>query len=336
MNEARLIRLLTEGFPRSPRQQNELFGADAELLRFGDDLLAVTIDEFSPEEDLFTCGAPDALGANLAVATLSDLLAVGAEPEFFLQSVVLPHDADDAFAAALARGIRAVLAAAGCSLAGGDVGRAATWRFCGCAIGRVPGGRAVTRVLPTGEHTLWVTGSLGDANVAALSGQATPPFELRLAESRLIRRHGSACVDTSGGLLDAVWQLAAVNGGMGFEVGLGLVPMAPGVAELAAGAGLPEGAALMGGAGEYELLFTTPGAPSARVEDELLAAGATRIGTATPCSNPGVVLVIDGCRRRMGAPPPCAREAATLDAHVQDVVRATHGLLNTDAGGGVR
>lgn len=329
MNEARLISLLTDRFPRSPQQQNAPFTADAELLRLGDELLAVTVDEFSPEEDLFSSDDPAALGANLAVATLSDLLAVGAEPAFFLQSVVLPRGVDEAFVAGLACGVRTILAAAGCSQCGGDVGCGGTWRFCGCAIGRVPGGRAVTRILPPNEHTLWVTGSLGDANMAALSGRPTPVFELRLSESRLVHRYGSACIDTSGGLFEAVWQMASVNGGLAFEVDLGLVPVAEGLAELAGEAGVPPEAALMGGAGEYELLFAVPGVPSSRLVAELDGIGATRIGTARPSERPGVTLVRDGHRRRMTACPPCARGAASLAAYVEDVIRATHELLGT-------
>lgn len=293
-------------------------------------MLAVTVDDFSPEEDLFTCGDPAALGANLAVATLSDLLAVGAEPAFFLQTVVAPREADEAFMTGLACGVRAILAAAGCWLCGGDVGCGETWRFCGCAIGRVPCGRAVTRVLVPGEHTLWVTGSLGDANMAALGAQPTPPFELRLVESRLVRRYGSACIDTSGGFFEAVWQLASVNPSLAFEVDLGMVPTAPGLAELAAGAGMPAEAALMGGAGEYELLFAVPAAAPAAAVAELVRAGATRVGTVRPSAEPGVAVLVDGRRRRMNAAPPCARGADSLDAYVAEVVRAAHQLVGTE------
>ena len=347
MNEYDLIRVFAEEFMRSGRFRNELFMCDAELVWIGDQLWALTIDEFSPEEDLFTSDDPEALGANLATATLSDLLAAGADPQFFMHAVSLPKDVSAAFVTGLASGIKSVLEMADCALCGGDMGSAETWRFCGFAMGPVPDNRPLTHVLrgnkddpvsgtrlgqPPSLQTLWVTGELGDANLAVIEGEATPRFELRLEEAELIRRYGTACIDTSGGFMDAVWLLHTLNPGIHIEIDLEAVPLAAGIAEFAERSGVPGEAALLGGAGEYELLFTVPVTLAESTQSELACAAATRVGTVRPDAEPGVYICRDGKPVSvMTVPPPCPREAATVADHTRDVMHMALKLF--DPGG---
>ena len=329
MTELDIIRSFLGRFPRSPQQRNAPFTCDAELVQIGGQLWAMSIDEFSPEEDLFSDADAPRLGANLAVATLSDLLAAGAVPAFFLHAVCVPKQAPEAFVAGLADGVAAVLTAAGCHLCGGDVGTAERWRYCGFAMGPVPDSKPLTRVFPPEPVALWVTGQVGDANLAALTGQPTPRFELRLAEARLARSLGVACIDTSGGVLDAVWLLSTANPAARLEIDLAAVPLSPGIAEFAAAQGVPSEAFLLGGAGEYELLFATPVALPAAACRELTAAGVTRIGTAGTGGEAGVHLGRGGqAWRRMTNPPPCPRAAATVEEHVRAVIQAATELLS--------
>lgn len=316
MNEYELITRLAARFPRSPLQANEPFSSDAEVLKIGGRSWCLTMDEFSPEEDLFS-GSPRALGWNLGAATLSDLLACGAEPRFFLQALVLPRKETVKFAAGLAAGLREALKAAGCSLCGGDLGSAGSWRFTGFAMG--PAARPVGRDLPRGDYGLWVTGALGDANLAALAGRPTPRFELRLAESRALRSRAAACIDTSGGLADALWCLRRRNPRLRFEVDLGSVPFSPGVERAAAAAGLPPGAFLLGGAGEYELLFALPEGARPR--------GVTRIGGASSSGKPGIFFAGGRNAAEMKAPPPCPRTAGSRQAYIGAAAAAAKELF---------
>jgi len=253
MTEYEIIRQIAAGFSRSPQQQNAPFECDAELVHIGGELWALTIDEFTPDEDCFGDLPPTALGANLATATLSDLLAVGAEPKFMLQTLALPPEVAPEFIDDLKSGLRSVLDQAGCTLCGGDLGTASDWRFTGFAMGRVPAGRALTRRLPRRPQTLWCTGRLGDANLAALQKQPAPLFEYRGPEAGHLRNTASACIDTSGGFCDALWQLAEQSSGIGFEIDLQRLPLAPGIAEFATAQQLPPEACLLGGAGEDAL-----------------------------------------------------------------------------------
>jgi len=185
----------------------------------------------------------------------------------------------------------------------------------------VPEGRPVTRVLPRQPQTLWVTGALGDANLAALNGSPTPRFELRLDAADLVRRRGLACIDTSGGFMEAVWLLHTVSPGVRIEIDAEELPLAAGLSELPQAVGMPAEAALLGGAGEYELLFALP-------EDEPGPADATQIGVARSDSEAGV------CIRRnrepvatMSTPPPCPRDAVTVADHAQDAARMAQELF---------
>jgi thiamine-monophosphate kinase len=331
MKEYDIIRDFAKAFRRGVNQLNCVQECDSELVKIGDQLWGLTIDEFTPEEDLFTSDDPRLLGANLATATLSDLLAAGATPAWFMHSVALPKTVEPAFLNGLSIGISSILDEAGCVLCGGDMGCAETWRFCGFAMGAIEDGRPLTRIMPAVPQSLWVTGELGDANLAALLGSPTPRFELRLSEARAIKSRASACIDTSGGFFDALWLLHDLNPKMRMEIDMESLPIAPGVKIAAASAGFLAEAALLGGAGEYELLFALPGRPEESAE-AMSEIGVKCVGTVEPCSEPGVFLRYPDAVSAMTSPPPCPRDAATVREHVNDVMQAAERLFAREAG----
>jgi thiamine-monophosphate kinase len=328
MNEYETILRLMAPFGRSLRQRNQPFECDAELLEIGGELWGVSVDEFSPAEDCFPGGDSRQLGRNLAVATLSDLFACGAQPAFFLQALCLPPDSDDDFTDGLARGISETLEAAECHLCGGDLGRADTWRFTGIALGRVPHKRAITRRIGTaGPVELWISGSLGDGNLAAVGALPALSLELRTDVAKWLAEHAVACIDTSGGLWDAMWMLTNINPGLRFELNLACVPLADGVASFCRKAGLPPSVALIGGAGEYELLFAVESASNEQLRAELLRIGAVRIGQALPHHEPGFFATNGACSRYCPAPPcPNPRGNNTREAYFAAVAKAASTL----------
>ena len=311
MREETLIHEILRQFPRSPDQHNGPFEADAEIMTIGDQLWAITMDEFSEAEDAFG-GLEDAtLGHNLVTGVLSDLFACGATPRFFLHAAALPPETENV--ETLVRGIRATLDEAGVFLIGGDMGRAPAWRYTGTALGRIESGRPVTRRMPASEQALWVTGTLGDANLAVLNRVAAPKLELRLPESKYVAEHATACIDTSGGLMDSLWMLHTQNPKMRIEIDAAGLPYDPSVLEFATAHHIPPPAFLFGGAGEYELLFATPA-------DQTPDIPATRIGRAIPSSDAGLFLPIEGNPRRIAEPPPCPREYTDQGDYIQAIL----------------
>lgn len=318
MREYDVIRTLAQGFTRSGDQANGLFTCDAELVSIGGQTWAMTMDEFTPEEDVFLGDDPVRLGRNLAVGTLADLYAAGARPQFYMHSIALPPVGAELFGNGLVEGVRQVLEEAGCFLCGGDLATAETWRYCGFGLGPV-GHRAVTRVLPVEPQAIWVTGTLGDANIAAVRRAETPLFELRAAEAAFIRDNATGCIDTSGGFMDGVWLLSELNPGLRFFIDLAAIPYAPEVLAVASAMGIPPEAALIGGAGEYELLFALPSTVDS------LAIDAVKIGEAVP-GDAGLVFLRDGQEVPVSSPPPCPRSFVDREQYIRKVLEAAGAL----------
>jgi thiamine monophosphate kinase len=317
MREIETIRAVRALFPASPRQKNAPFACDAELLDLHGELYGLSMDEFSAEEDLFPVAPPETLGRNLAVAVIADILAAGCRPEFYLHAMVEPPDAEG-FSPALARGVQAVLAACGCFLLGGDMGksrRTGAWRYTGFAFGRVAGAGPLTRVLPSRPQALWITGDVGDGNLCALLG-AMPAFELRLAEAGAIQGEALSCMDTSGGLAESLLLLRRLNPAHRIDIAPDAVPYADGAVRAAQAAGLPVEGFAFGGAGEYELLFTT--------DENAEADCATRIGTVRPDAGGGGVF---WGPRRMPDALPDARSFRTLEEYAEHLVTAVRSCL---------
>ena len=328
MREHDLIKTIAASFCRSDRQKNGLFECDSEIIQIGEALWGMSMDEFCPEEDQFTSENPVRLGKNLAVATLSDLLAAGAEPQFFMHSVSLPSNVEPQFVKGVMEGIRTILDSLNCAMCGGDVGTADPWRYCGFGMGPIRSPQPLTHRFPLDPQTLWITGTLGDANLAALQNTPTPEFELRNREAAVIRSCASACIDTSGGLLDAVWLFHEQNPTLRFDLRLDDVPLAAGVSEAAKTMGFPVESALLGGAGEYELLFAVPEASMPALTGKLQSIGATCIGSTRHDAKPGIHFSRhDGLQRMMLESPPCPRAVATTQEHVQEVLTMARHLF---------
>lgn len=328
MTEYDMIKAFSAKFPRSSQQLNKPFECDSELIRIGDQTWALTIDDFSPEEDLFTMENPETLGANLAVATLSDLLAAGADPQFFMHAVSVPANISETFLHALSDGIRETLEQAKCHLIGGDLGQSATWRYCGFAMGPVTAAGPLTRRLTAAPGTLWVTGRLGDANLAALTGAPTPRFELRTLETPLIRQHATACMDTSGGLMDALWTMHQLSPDVRINLHTETIPLADGVRQAAQAVGIPPEAALTAGAGEYELLFATGRDIPDSVREEFANLAITPVADLSMDAEPGIHIYRYGNSiNRMDAPPPCPRSTGSRQNYINAVAEFTANLF---------
>lgn len=296
MHEADLIRRLAALFPRSPRQCNALFACDAEIVDLGNgQRWGITTDTFAPDEDCFGSSDPERIGRNVAVATLSDLFAAGCRPQFYLHALDLPPDGE-AFSRQLCTGVATILDACDAFMLGGDLGGAAAWRCTATALGPLARREPLTRILPFGQlQALYVTGTIGDANAAALQQQGPPEFELRQTAATAIRTAATACIDTSDGLLAALWQLHTLNPGFRFELNPDCIPYAAAALAAATRFQVPPVAFLAGGAGEYELLFAAPA--DAAVPD------ATRIGTIAPAP----AGYVSFGAHRFTAPPPDPR-----------------------------
>ena len=275
MKERDIIAALRSGLSTRNIQQGNPFDRDAEIIEIDGVRFAFSCDEFSDEDGMPTDN-PRQLGWNLVTATFSDIIAAGAKPLHLMQSFAVAKFMDEAWLKEFSRGAESALCAFDATLLGGDVGTADCWRCTGFAVGVYDNDHTMrNRIAVTGNGKIFVSGRIGDGNLAAARMGGCPMFECRLKEAHL--RGITACMDTSDGLANALQTLSEVNPHIKFEWNAEATPYAPEVRNATRDLGLPLEIFALGSAGEYELLVLAPG----KNTDYLIANGFTCIGEFT-------------------------------------------------------
>ncbi|MTI83171.1 MAG: thiamine-monophosphate kinase [Firmicutes bacterium] len=262
--EKEMIETINKHMPRSSNQLNDLFEADAEIINFTSRRLVYNIDEFS-EDDLLRDEDPYVLGWNMAVGSISDILASGGRPMYYAHSLVIRNSWTKEYVAKLSLGIADVLKEAGASFIGGDFGISETWRYTGSVIGHLEDQPMLRSGAKAGD-LIFISGPIGLGNVEAafllysanpliknLTGKWKNYFRLRSREAHFIKRYSSCCIDTSDGVLNALNAVSEMSR-TGFK--LGNLPYTKSGLLLAKVLNMPKEGLFLGECGEYELLFT--------------------------------------------------------------------------------
>ncbi len=303
MRELELIqslhRVLSPGGPRVVRW----LGDDAAVVRgrgYAVTSVDMMVDGVHFHRDQLTASE---IGHRAMAGALSDLAAMGALPGEAYLALGVPAGTELEQALELARGADAVCSACGVALAGGDVssadGLTAAVTVVGWAedpgelVGR-DGARPGDLVLVTGElggsgaglallERPGLAGSMSGPVAAALHERYARPRP-RLAAGRALSAFGAtAMIDVSDGLATDARHLAQ-RSGVSIELTLSSLPVAAGVAAVAAARGA-DTATFAATAGEdYELCACVPAAARGLVE-----AGWSAAGTGVPITWIGAV-----------------------------------------------
>jgi thiamine-monophosphate kinase len=286
-------------------------GDDAALLDRPAGLLAATTDLLVEDVDFLSGEDPERLGRRAAAVNLSDLAAVGAEPEAFLLGVAFPRERGEEFPLAVARGAAARGSDYGARLVGGDLSASPVAVIAVAMWGR-PASAPLSRAGARPGDRVYLSGHTGEAAaglrlariLAAFARQGAPPTtrfpELSPEHQRrlLDRYHdpeprvplgaalaagglATSAIDVSDGLGVDAGRIGAASG-VRVVLEADLLPLS---AALLAFAAMDDGDALelaLSGGDDYELLFTVPA-------DREEALGRALGGGSVPLTRIGVV-----------------------------------------------
>jgi thiamine-monophosphate kinase len=266
-------------------------GDDCALLapRAGE-MLAISTDMLVEGRHFFDDVDPEALGHKALAVNLSDLAAMGAQPQAFTLAFSLPK-AEEAWLAAFSEGLFALAERYGCELIGGDT-TGGPLNLCITVFGSVPPRAALRRDAAQPGDDIWISGTLGDARAGlgvrrgewsadasdtATFSRALDRPEPRVALGLALRGIAHAALDLSDGLAgDLLHILERSN--LRATVDVDAVPRSAALRRLA-----PEiqRRCTLAGGDDYELCFTAPPAARAAVEKAGQEVGIqlTRIGT---------------------------------------------------------
>jgi len=324
MGEFELLARLRERLPE-PGPRVALGSGDDAAVTVPGGATATSVDAMVEGVHFRRDEAPLALVGRKALASaLSDLAAMGAEPGEAYVVLGAPADLTEDDLLGLADGIAAIAAATGTSVAGGDVTRAPALTLAVTVVGHASSAeRMIGRGGARPGDLLVMTGEIGGAAAGrllldrpelatAVPGDTAERLRARqldptprLGAGRALAAAGTrAMIDLSDGLAGDAAHMAKASGAA-LQIDAASLPLAKGVAEIAAAIGRDPLELAASGGEDYELLAALP--------PDRLTEASTRIGEAAEATLTPVGAVVPGEGVEIRLPGGALLEAAGFD-----------------------
>lgn len=238
----------------------------------------------------------ETIGRKALATALSDLAAMGAEAGEAYVALGAPADLGEDELLTLVDGMLGIAEATGTTLAGGDLTRAPALTLAVTVVGHAPGAEDfVSRRGAQDGDLIVLTGEIGGAAAGRLllddpglaEAVSTATAERlrarqldpspRLGSGRaLAKAHARAMIDVSDGLAADAGHVAEA-GEVSLAIEAGRLPLAEGVREVAAAAGLDPLQLAASGGEDYELLATLPADAVDEASARVAATGETTL-----------------------------------------------------------
>lgn len=266
------------------------------LTQTGD--LVVTADAIVEGVHFLADDPPDLIARKALRVNVSDLVAKGAAPRFYLMALVWPDGRLAAQLADFARGLGEDQALYDLALLGGDTTRTPGPLTVAITMFGAPLGNTPARAGAQVGDDVWVSGTIGDADLGLMARRGriegldatmcawlarryqVPEPRIELAP--LIAAHAHASCDVSDGLFADAGKIANASG-IAIEIAIDAVPLsAPARAWVGADQArlIRLASGWREGGDDYEILFTAPASARAGLADAARGLGQqiTRIG----------------------------------------------------------
>lgn len=225
----------------------------ANLKAVGDDCAVLPLDahwDLVLTTDPLICGVhftpdtpPEQIGWKAAARVISDIAAMGAEPQYLLINLVAPPEQDFQTLEKIYDGVSKVRKLFDVDLVGGDLAQGPVLELHVFGVGRVPKGTALLRSGARAGDNIYVTGPLGGSFASGKHLSFMPCVK----EGRMLRESGvvTAMMDISDGLATDLRHILKASG-VGAQLKSAKIPKVGTLEQ-----------ALFDGE-DFELLFTSP------------------------------------------------------------------------------